>query len=96
MAAAVTVVAALLASGCSEEHGSAGSRERCEDLRDRLVDLRMASVTTDREAHRASLRASLDEGGAFVRRCVDELSSDQVTCGLAATDPAALGRCVSR
>ncbi len=51
----------------------------------------MRSVTLDRVQHRATLRASRDDG--FVESCVATMPRRQVLCGQAATDAVALTAC---
>lgn len=60
-------------------------------LRERLVDVQMQTVTTDREQHRAAFHAAL--GARFVTQCTDEMSDDERACALAAKDAAALVAC---
>lgn len=96
----VALAAATWVGGCgTESSGLQGSRRDCTKLRDHMVELRMDSVTVDREQHRAAVTASLGDG--FVRRCVEQIvdgqmSSKQLQCGLAATDSEALGACRSQ
>jgi len=90
-AALVLLAAALTACTSSSD---AVSRHDCERLRDHLVDLRMSSVTADRDQHREALLASL--GDDFVTTCVDQTSTDKLRCALDAHDAAGLRACTNR
>lgn len=82
---AVAVVAsAIVAPACTSEDSGAARTRRCEQLRDHLVELRLAGRTADLDAHRAALKQTL--GDTFVRECSSDLSSNQISCALASTD----------
>ena len=85
--------AAAFGCGLGSEDAPAAvtSRGDCERLRDRMVEIRMESVTLDRDRHRAALASSL--GADFVRTCVATLPRRQVICGRTAKDAAALAAC---
>lgn len=81
-----------VAVGCGTDASNAADpRERCEQLRERLVSIQMQNVTADLEQHRAAYRAALDD--RFLARCVDEMPADERDCALAANDAAALASC---
>jgi hypothetical protein len=85
----------LLCLGCSgDDEGdvTASRRSRCSQLRDHLVELRLATATNvDVAAHRAVMRRAL--GDEFVTRCETSTSEDVVNCALAATDSSAAAAC---
>lgn len=91
----VAVAGGLL--GCGDAgNDEARARANCEQLRERVVDLRMASVAADREQHRAAIRHALDlssDSPGFVARCVETMSAAQVACGIGARDAEALAAC---
>lgn len=90
------VLVLVLAAACSgEDPSSSGpTRRDCAALRDRMVALRLASVTADRAQHEANLRAAL--GAEFVDGCVQAMPLDEVRCALDAADVEALLACGSR
>lgn len=63
-------------------------REHCTKLRDRLVELRLATLPKDERIdanrHRAAMKRALDSD--FVSRCQNQLSASQLECGLRARD----------
>jgi hypothetical protein len=75
---------------CSSER--VVERRDCERLREHLIEIRLAGITTDAEAHRATLRASLRDD--FVDRCL-ESSIDDVECRLAAASWDELAACTA-
>jgi hypothetical protein len=75
---------------CSSER--VVERSDCERLREHLIDVRLAGITTDVEAHRSTLRSSLRED--FVDRCL-ESSIDDLDCRLAAASWDELAACAS-
>lgn len=87
------VLALTILSACSDEDLSSSSptREDCEALRDRMVDLRLESVTADRAQHEANLKEAL--GSSFVDRCVGKMARTEVRCGLDAANGEALLAC---
>ena len=88
-------LAAALGCSCGNEDSpeTHTSRRDCEQLRDRMVEVRLESVTLDRDRHRAAITSSLGED--FLRTCVDTLPRRQVVCGRAAKDAAALAACAT-
>lgn len=86
------LVAAVLALGaCTSSSNEPVSRRDCVALRDHLVELRLEDATADREQHRAALVTSLGE--AFVVKCQDSVSREQLRCSLSATSSQALSAC---
>jgi hypothetical protein len=84
------VVALLVACTGSSETES----ERCERVRDKLVELHLASATqVDRDAHRKAMRAAL--GAPFMASCRDTMTAEQRDCVLAAADLASATACRS-
>jgi hypothetical protein len=73
------------------DSSSAPTRADCEALRDRMVALRLESVTTDRAQHAANLTAAL--GSSFVDDCVANMTPSEVRCGRDAATGAALVTC---
>jgi hypothetical protein len=67
-------------------------RRRCSELREHVVDLRVASATVDREQHRNALRNAL--GDRFVADCVGSYTVAAVECGLAAHDNDEIATCL--
>lgn len=89
------VVLSLVSLGCGRGGAEAADVRRsgrdCEQLRQHLVELRLQSVTLDRDSHRAVIEASLGE--TFISTCVETMPRKQVRCGRAAKDAAALAAC---
>jgi len=83
-------------AGNSDDSGLAEG-PRCEQLRDHLVDIRLAdahvATGVDREAHRAAMKTSL--GSEFVASCTGKLTESEVSCALRATDAAGAAACSS-
>jgi hypothetical protein len=93
---AVLLAAGLaLAAGCgAEAEAERDARRECERLRDRVVELRSATVTADHAAHRAAMTAALDQGPRpFIDDCTERWTDEQRACALAAADSAALADC---
>ncbi len=67
------------------------TRTQCAELRDHMVELRLASVTADVDQHRASIRAALGED--FLASCLERTSDADLRCGLAARDSESLVTC---
>ena len=85
-----------LALGCtaSADDPSVEARQRCTDLRDHVVDLRLNDVGdpgVDLAAHRAAMQQAL--GDHFIDGCMNDLSEAQKTCVTSATDSQALAAC---
>src|SRR5689334_3687666 len=95
-----TAIAILLAIGCAS-HGSDDDKplhRQCEQLRDHVIDLRLASAGSDSglnlEAHRTALRQAI--GKEFTSSCETRMSREQIKCALAASDSAAANACSSK
>ncbi|MFN0246895.1 MAG: hypothetical protein ACKV2T_08295 [Kofleriaceae bacterium] len=81
--------------GCS---GDAGDEDEprprltpCEQLRDHLIDLRLAdAVNVDKKAHRESLRTAM--GANFVESC-SKLGDDAIRCAMQANDSTTAAAC---
>jgi len=88
------IVTLLLSCADNSDNGAAEAR-RCEQLRDHLVEIRLADVHiatgVDREAHRVAMKTAL--GGEFVASCTSKLTESQVNCALRATDTAGAAAC---
>jgi hypothetical protein len=92
-----------VALGCKGGDSADERRQRCRDVRDKLVDVELdrrlsdgpAAHAVGREArverHRQNLRASLGE--SFVDRCARDESPEYLACVLEAVDAEAAGRC---
>lgn len=80
----------LLACASGEDAPATVPRRDCEQLREHLVELRLAGVTTDREQHRRALEHSL--GDDFLASC-QALPRAHVQCARAAADTSALAAC---
>jgi hypothetical protein len=91
---------ALAACGANDVADDVSKDERvaspCEQLRDHLVDLRVADATgtpAQLAQHRAAMTRAL--GDDFVASCEDNLDSQQIACSTAATDLAAVSACAT-
>lgn len=79
------IVTSILFSGCGGTGASATTREHCELLQARSLELRIAHTVEDQataDAHRRQLAATLGSRG--IDWCLAELSADQVGCALKA------------
>jgi hypothetical protein len=89
---AVLATFLTLAAGCSEDPPS--PQQRCDELRDHLVNLRLSDVSTpdvDLAAHRSAMTAAL--GTRFVDNCVSAFTDKQIRCVMAATDSQTAADC---
>jgi hypothetical protein len=79
---------ALFFVGCANGESDA---QRCERVRDRLVELRLANaVEVDRDGLRKTMRDAL--GDDFIARCREQMTAKQRSCVLDAADlPTATG-----
>ncbi|MGE0400904.1 MAG: hypothetical protein AB7T06_29605 [Kofleriaceae bacterium] len=67
---------------------------RCEQLREHLIDLRLATATNvDQDAHREVMRGAL--GTSFLDECAGMPEAER-ECALASTDTAAAAACTQR
>ena len=90
MRARVAVILWGLAS-CGSRDEAGPSRARCEQLRDRIVELRLADVPpNDVAMHRQALVGALGE--RFVEDC-QQLTAAEATCAFAAKDSASIAAC---
>jgi hypothetical protein len=87
-----TALLLTLAVGCGGGDDGGAHATPCERMRDHLVDLRLASVDEDREAHRDVMRRAL--GAEFIDSCQRSMSDVQVTCILDADDSAEAAACI--
>ena len=83
--------------GCAS-HGDEQSRDKdCARVRDRMIELRLASVDgasgVDVAAHRRALENAV--GRDLMSSCEKSMSAAQVKCVLAAKDAAAANACWS-
>ena len=89
-----TVIALFLLASCSSSSDDgADPRRRCEQLRDHLIDVRLAASDIDLTAHRAAMKQAL--GDHFVDACASKMTGDQIRCALDAKDQAAADACTS-
>lgn len=84
--------------GCASdepEDPDVAARKRCSSLRDRVIDLRVASATdVDQAAHRAAMRDAL--GDRYIDECVKDLSPSQIDCAMKAADTDIASACVRK
>src|SRR5690349_10175127 len=88
--ALVLVFAALGCSGGSEE--TERTVAACQRLQDHVIDLRLAEIQQDREAHRRALQQAL--GRQFVTECMNQ-TTESYECELKATSIDGLRNCAS-
>lgn len=86
----IASIASACAGGTTDSENVASVRD-CEQLRRRLVSMRLSTVTADADQHAAAIEASF--GDDFVRSCVANMSRAQVRCGSGAKDAVALAAC---
>lgn len=97
--ALVSIALALNVVGCgssSDESDDAKPSQRaCEQMREHLLDVRLATVSgldaAALKAQRESLRNSL--GADFVSACQQKMTRKMVQCALGASDGEALAHC---
>jgi len=90
----MNLVALALIASCGGDDDVAVRQSPCEQLREHLVDLQLATGSNiDREAHRANLRQSL--GRDFLATCAT-LSDAEVACALDAPDTSSATACATR
>ncbi|MGE0402089.1 MAG: hypothetical protein AB7T06_35640 [Kofleriaceae bacterium] len=84
----------LIVAACGDDQDLAiQERTRCEQLRDHLVDLRLAdSASTEKDAHREAMRNAL--GSNFLDDCA-RMPARDIDCAFAATDVNAAASCSS-
>ena len=85
------IVIALTACAADEPT----TEQRCAQVRDRLIDLRLANATgVDIKAHRAAMAEAL--GDDFIQNCKTRLTIAQQQCVLRARDSAAATDCSTK
>lgn len=88
---ALITILICCACGADEPTG----KQRCEQVRDRIVDLHLADATSvDVKAHRAALRRAL--GDDFIASCATNLTTAQQRCVLGARDAASATACTKK
>lgn len=90
--ALVIVVAFASTSGCGDESPPQQDHAACQRLRDHVVDLRVAEVDQDRDAHRDALKRAL--GTEFMARCESQPRS-RFDCEMKATNIDGLRSCAT-
>ncbi|MFN0252062.1 MAG: hypothetical protein ACKV2T_34620 [Kofleriaceae bacterium] len=87
-----TLLVMMMLVGCSgDEEDGVPRATPCENLREHLIDLRLATATNvDHKAHREVMQASL--GSDFLASCA-KLDEAVVTCALAAPDSQRAAAC---
>ncbi|HEX5076058.1 MAG TPA: hypothetical protein VFW03_22785, partial [Gemmatimonadaceae bacterium] len=80
----------LCCTGSSE--GAGPTTAACQRLRDHVVDVRVAEIHQDREAHRTALRTAL--GARFVTECLNQ-SSARFDCEMKAATIDGLRACAA-
>lgn len=93
----------ILSVSCGSSSGDDSDRaaedgaaaKRCNDLREHMIDLRLAPSANadgvDLAPHRLALRNAL--GQRFLDHCVAAMTPEQVECALGAKDSATVGAC---
>jgi ribosomal protein L40E len=84
------IIFVLICSACGSDEPT--DAEQCQNVRDRLIDLRLADAThVDVDAHRKAMRRAL--GDDFIASCTTKLSVTQRRCVLDARDAASATAC---
>lgn len=89
------IVTSILLGGCGGTDSLATTREQCELLQARSLELRIPNTVEDQataDAHRRQLTAALGSRG--IDWCLAELSADQVGCALKAEARAEFDACL--
>jgi hypothetical protein len=75
----------------------ASSASPCEQVREHLIDLRLATATTlapaDVAQHRAAMRQAM--GTEFLETCTSERRTEQIQCALDARDLPSAATCMT-
>jgi hypothetical protein len=90
------LVACVLSSCGAEEDEMEARTQQCEQVRDHLVDLRLAishNLGKDLEQHRAAMKQAI--GDQFIASCTKTLSAGQASCVLDAKDSQAAAECMA-
>lgn len=90
--AAIALVVHAFACAADSSDESRPSTSACEKLREHVIDIRVAEVQQDRDAHREALRRAL--GKEFVGRCVEEPRA-RYECEMKATSIDGLRNCTT-
>jgi hypothetical protein len=86
------LVSLLLVASCAASGDSRASRQQCEQLRDHLIDVKLAAATgVDKAGHREAMRSAL--GADYVARCAEAVTDGELECALKASDDDALQAC---
>ena len=90
------VLVLVIVAGCSGDDGSEIERTArpCAQLRDHLVDLRLAGVRgapADLGVHREAMQRAL--GVDFITSCEKTMTAPQIDCATTAGDLAAVSAC---
>lgn len=82
-----------LSTGCADDEGTSAARApaRCEQLREHLADMRVASVTVDQEQHRRAIARSLDP---LIASCAS-FTDEAIDCALDAASSDDAARCLA-
>lgn len=92
------VTACLAVIGCSSSDDFEVDRARCTQLRDHMVDLRLADasgiVSSELTQHRTAMNSAL--GDRFVGECQASLSKTELRCSLAAKTLSSASDCSAR
>jgi hypothetical protein len=86
-----TIIVVLAACGSEPSPEQESAQPSCEKYREHLLDVRVASLSTHREKHRAALARSLGDG--FVADCERRLTQADLDCAMAATTTEQLHAC---
>lgn len=83
----------LLCAGCGGEPDPVGESPTvaCEKYREHLLDVRIAKVSSNRDAHRKALQNAL--GDDFVARCARTKTQADLDCEMKATTTERLRAC---
>jgi hypothetical protein len=91
------ILFACVLSSCGGEEDEVEARaQQCEQVRDRLVDLRLSASQSsgkDYEQHRETMKQALGDG--FLDACSKRISAGQAACVLEAKDSHAAAECLA-
>ncbi len=84
----------ILVAACGDDQDiETPELSRCEQLRDHLIDLRLADTArVDKDAHRVAMRNAL--GKSFLDECA-RLPEREIDCAFEATDSSTVAACSS-
>ena len=91
-----TLLVMVMVAGCNGDDGGESERTArpCEQLRDHLVELRLAGARgtpTELAAHREAMQRAL--GDDFTATCEKTMTTPQIACAASAGDLAAVSEC---